>query len=99
MHKLKEHENLHKQVHETIISSWHYNFMDRMIENKSLKIYFDCSICYSTIGIEFDADVKKLQISNKSELDRDIDLVKIHGIENIFRVHPRGNIIKIEHKG
>lgn len=89
VNKLKEHENLHKDHTQTI--TWDYVYMDRFENDRPLKIYYNCSVCHSTIGYDF--EIPNCTIVNIAQLENDINLVNSHNIEKTFRVHPIGNII------
>lgn len=94
MNKLKTHEQFHKDD----IPFWEYYCMDRGIKDKPLMIWFNCGICRSTITVNYDIDINTINLINKSELKHDMKLVEEQGIENIFRIHPRGKIITIADK-
>lgn len=97
MTKLQIHENQHKEENTFPKQKyyWEYFCMDRLLEENPLKIYFNCTVCHSTILDNFDIDLNTVTISNKEELEKDIHLVKTYGVEKTFRVHPRGKIISM----
>lgn len=96
----EDYEIYYKEKHNTL-PNWHYNYIDRFVEDKPLAVYLDVisdKETPTTRSILFDyllsnLDKFKNRITNVDELLSDIELVKNYGVSKVFRVYPRGNVI------
>lgn len=96
----EDYEAYYKEKHNSL-PNWHYNYMDRFVEDKPLAVYLDViseKETPTTRSILFDyllnnLDKFKNRIINVDELLNDIELVKNSGVNKVFRVYPRGNVI------